>query len=314
MASPRLRPLKVGLYLPTFDQPWAASPIPRWIDLLAVSRLAEDVGFDSIWVPDHTLLSSPEDGSLGVWEGWSLLAALAAATERAELGTLVACGAFRNPALLAKMADTVDEISGGRLILGLGSGWHEPEFQAFGYPFDHRVDRLDEVLAIVTGLLRDGQVDFEGTYHTARECELRPRGPRPQGPPIMVGTRGGERMLRLAARYADAWNRDAPTANPGFTPFSPEDLAAWRPRLDAACTAVERDPATLEMTAFVLVDLPIGPGREGWGALAGSPEELAEGLREYARAGFSHVQLWLEPSTLQGIEAFAPVLDLLDRG
>ena len=314
MSQTRRRPLKVGLYLPTFDQPWVAAPILRWVDLLASARLAEEVGFDSLWIPDHVLFRLPDEGTLGVWEGWSLLAALAAATERAELGTLVACAAFRNPALLAKMADTVDEVSGGRLILGLGTGWHEPEFAAFGYSFDRRVDRFEEALAIVTGLLREWRVDFQGTYHTARECELRPRGPRPQGPPVLVGTRGGERMMHLAARYADTWNRDFPTANPGFVPFSPEDLAAWQPRVDAACAAVGRDPATLGRTAGVLVDLPIAPGREGWDALTGSSEELAEGLRAYARAGFSHVQLWLEPSTVQGIEVFAPVLELLDQG
>jgi alkanesulfonate monooxygenase SsuD/methylene tetrahydromethanopterin reductase-like flavin-dependent oxidoreductase (luciferase family) len=310
----RRRPLKVGLYLPVFDQPWVASPVPRWSDILAMARLAEDVGFDSVWVPDHVFVRVPQEEPLGVWEGWSLLSALAAATDRAEVGTLVVCGAFRNPALLAKMADTVDEISGGRLILGLGCGWYEPEFAAMGHPFDHLVGRFEEVLQIVTGLLRDGQIDFQGVYHTARECELRPRGPRPQGPPVLVGTRGGERMLRLAARYADAWNRDFGAANPDVARFSPDDLAAWQPRLDAACADVGRDPATLERTAAVWVDLPGATGREDWGALAGSPEEVAEGLRAYARAGVSHVQLWLEPGTAQGVESFAPVLEWLERG
>jgi alkanesulfonate monooxygenase SsuD/methylene tetrahydromethanopterin reductase-like flavin-dependent oxidoreductase (luciferase family) len=183
-----------------------------------------------------------------------------------------------------------------------------------GQPFDHLVGRFEEVLQIVTGLLRDGHVDFQGAYHTARECELRPRGPRPQGPPILVGTRGGERMLRLAARYADAWNRDFPAANPDVERFSAADLAAWGRRLDAACTDVGRDPATLERTAAVSVERPGATGRGGWDALAGSSEEVAEGLRAYARAGFSHVQLWLEPGTAQGVAAFAPVLEWLDRG
>jgi probable F420-dependent oxidoreductase len=314
MEPSALRPLKVGLYLPTFEQSWVNAPIPRWTDLLTVARLAEEIGFDSLWVPDHVLIRPQDQGTFDVWEGWSLLAALAAATERAELGTLVVCGAFRNPALLAKMADTVDEISGGRLVLGIGTGWHQPEFTAFGYPFDHRVDRFEEALAIITGLLRKGHVDFHGAYHTARECELRPRGPRPQGPPVMVGTRGGERMMRLAARYADAWNRDFLAANSDVARFSAEDLAAWRSRIDAACAAVGREPATLAPTAAVLIDLPGTAGREGWGALTGSPEELAEGLRAYARAGFAHVQLWLEPFTVQAVEAFAPTLELLDRG
>ncbi len=309
----RTRPLKVGLVVPAYEHPATGAPAPRWADVLAVARLAEGVGFDSLWVGDHLLVRFPGVPTFGGWEGWSLLAALATTTSRVALGTQVICTGFRNPALLAKMADTVDEISGGRLILGLGAGWHEPEYRAFGYPFDHRVDRFTEALTIITGLLRDGRVDFAGTYYAARDCELRPRGPRPNGPPIVVGTRGGERITRLAARHADAWNRDFMAANPGMAPLSPEDLAAWRPRIDAACAAVGRAPATLARTAAVLVDLPGAIGREGWGCLVGSPEELAEGLREYARAGFSEVVLWLEPGTAQGVEAFAPVLELLDR-
>jgi probable F420-dependent oxidoreductase len=312
LSATRGRPLKVGLYLPTFDQPWVQTPAPRWGHLLDAARRAEAVGFDSVWVPDHLQIRDDDGERLGVWEGWSLLAALAAATERVEVGSLVACTAFRNPALLAKMADTVDEISGGRLVLGLGAGWHEPEFRAFGYPFDHRVGRFAEALAIIAGLLRQGQMDFEGTFYQVRDCELRPRGPRPQGPPILVGAEG-PRMLRLAAQHADAWGRDFDRVNPDVVPYSAEDLAAWGPRVDAACTDVGRDPATLERTAAVFVDLPGAAGREGWNALAGSPEALAEGLRAYAHAGFTHVQLWLEPSTQAGVEGFAPVLERLDR-
>lgn len=307
MGSPNRRPLSVGLYLPTFDQPWAATPAPRWADLVAVAKVAEDVGFDSLWIPDHLLIRPPDAGTLGVWEGWTLLAALAASTSRVTLGTLVVSAAFRNPALLAKMAATVDEVSGGRLILGLGAGWHEPEFAGFGLPFDHRVSRLEEVLRIVGPLLREGRVDVAGTYYQARDCELRPRGPRPHGPPILVGARDGERVLRLAAQHADECNRD-------FTAYSVEGLAAWQAKVDAACRAVGRDPRTLARSAAVFVDLPIAPGREGWGAQAGSPAEVADGLRAYARTGVSHVQLWLEPGTAAGIEAFAPVLELLDRG
>jgi alkanesulfonate monooxygenase SsuD/methylene tetrahydromethanopterin reductase-like flavin-dependent oxidoreductase (luciferase family) len=313
MGSVGGRPLKVGLFLTAFDQPWANAPAPRWNELVARAKRAEEIGVDSLWVPDHLLVRDADEGPLGVWEGWSLLAALAASTERVELGPLVACTAFRNPALLAKMADTVDEISGGRLTLGLGAGWHEPEFQAFGYPFDHRVSRFEEAVTIIHGLLKHGQIDFEGMYYQARDCELRPRGPRAAGPPIMIGA-SGARVLRLTARFADVWNRDFDKVNPELEPFSPEDLTAWRPRVDAACVKVGRDPATLERTAAVLVDLPIAPGREGWNALTGSPEELASGLRNYASAGFSHVQIWLEPSTIAGIEAFAPVLELLDGG
>ena len=313
MASLGRRSFKVGLFLTAFDQPWVSRAAPRWVDLVATARRAEEIGFDSLWVPDHMLIRDAEVGPFDGWEGWSLLAALAASTERVELGPLVACTAFRNPALLAKMADTIDEISGGRLVLGLGTGWHEPEFHAFGYPFDRRVSRFEEAVTIIHGLLKHGQLDFEGTYHQARDCELRPRGPRTAGPAIMIGG-SGPRMLELTARFADVWNRDFDAVNTDFEPYSADDLSAWQVRVDAACAEVGRDPASLRRTAAVIVDLPIAPGREGWGALTGSPEELAAGLRGYALAGFTHVQIWLEPGTMAGIEAFAPVLEFLDRG
>jgi probable F420-dependent oxidoreductase len=311
MESIGRRPLKVGLFLPLWEDSTSGT-VPSWAEVLTRAKLAEDVGFDSIWVPDHLLLRFPDTDPEGVWEGWSVLAALAASTDRVELGPLVACSQFRNPALLAKMADTVDEISGGRLILGLGAGWHEPEFEAFGYPFDRRASRFAEAVTIIHGLLRHGQMDFDGTYYQARDCELRPRGPRPAGPPIMIGG-SGPRMLELAARFGDAWSRDFDAVNPGMPPHSFEDLTTWRERVDAACVDVGRDPATLKRTAAVFVDLPNTAAREGRDALSGSPEELAEGLRGYARGGFTHVQLWIEPSTVAGIEAFSPVLHLLDR-
>lgn len=303
------RPLEIGfLLMPTEDS--ARGTYPRWTEMLALVRRAEELGYDSVWIPDHLIISLPRPGSRpeGAWEGWSLVAALAAATERITIGLLVTCTAFRNPALLAKMADTVDEISGGRLILGLGAGWCELEFRAFGYPFDHRVGRFEEALQIIAGLLRDGQIDFQGAYYQARDCELRPRGPRPQGPPILVGSSStGQRMLRLAARHADIWNRDFDAVNPGLEPYSAADLAASQARVDAACVEVGRDPATLGRTAGVWVDLPSAPSR-GWNALTGTPDEMAAGLRVYADTGYTQVQVWLNDRTIAGIEEFAPVL------
>src|SRR5215211_254506 len=198
------RPLKVGLILPDTEREMGGETA-RWSDLVVMARMAEDLGFDSIWNADHLIYRFPDKDVQGPWESWSLLAALAAVTSRVEIGPLVSCTSFRNPALLAKTADTVEEISGGRLILGLGAGWHEPEYIAFGYPFDHRVGRFAEAIRIIAGLLREGRVDFEGTYYQARDCELRPRGPRTSGPPIMIGTTG-DRMLRLTAEFADLWN------------------------------------------------------------------------------------------------------------
>jgi probable F420-dependent oxidoreductase len=310
-------PIKVGLFIPFLER-MMDNATPRWEGLAAFAREAEAVGFDSLWVADHVLWHNglpgwePED--LGAWECWSLVSALAAVTNRVEIGPFVSCAGFRNPALLAKMAATVDEISSGRLILGLGAGWNELEFKAFGFPFDQRVSRFEEAIAIVSGLLREGYVDFEGQFHQARECELRPRGPRPQGPPILIGTRR-PRMLKIAARYADIWNAEWFSA--------PDVVPELRRDVDAACAAVGRNPATLQRTMGILVDAPGTVSRPGGSfsqdarlgdppPASGTAEELAELLRGFAAEGISHVQIWLEPNTVAGIHDFAPVLELLD--
>jgi alkanesulfonate monooxygenase SsuD/methylene tetrahydromethanopterin reductase-like flavin-dependent oxidoreductase (luciferase family) len=310
-ASRPRRPLKVGINLPTVEGTLAGKTA-SWADLFDFVQRAEALGFDSLWVPDHLLLTWQEQ-THGIWECWSLLAALAAVTSRVELGPLVACTAFRSPALLAKMADTVDEISGGRLIVGLGAGWNGPEDRAFGSPSDHRVDRFEEALQIIVPLLRTGHVDFAGRYYQARGCELRPRGPRPGGAPIMIGAKG-PRMLRLAATYADLWNAEGPM-------HRPEDIIPLRASGDAACAEVGRDPTTLGRSASVAVNLPRAQAQseqrspaQGERPLPTSPEEVAETLRSYAREGLSHVQLWLTPSTIGSLEWFAAVLTLLDHG
>ena len=156
------RPLQVGLLLPDHERQFDGGTA-RWTDLREMARIGEDIGVDSIWVTDHLLHRKEGTEPRGAWECWSHLSALAAVTRKAQLGTLVVCTGFRNPALLAKMAATVEEISDGRLILGIGAGWNEAEYRAFGYPFDHRVSRFEEALQIIHGLLRHGAIDFQGT-------------------------------------------------------------------------------------------------------------------------------------------------------
>ncbi len=170
VARPK-RPLKVGINLPTTEGAMAGKTA-RWTDLLAFAERAEALGFDSLWVPDHLLLKWQEQ-THGIWECWSLLSALAAVTHRVELGSLVACTAFRSPALLAKMADTVDEISGGRLIVGLGAGWDGPENRAFDLKSDHRVDRFEEALQIIVPLLRTGPAGVPHKFINSGEAVLR---------------------------------------------------------------------------------------------------------------------------------------------
>ena len=302
------RPLKIGVQLPEVERE------VRWPELLDMTRAIEDLGYDSVWLGEHLLYRWPDRPSRGPWEAWSMLAAIAAVTDRIEFGPLVACTAFHNPAVLAKQASTIDEISGGRLILGLGAGWNETEFRAFGIPFDHRVDRFEEAFTIIRTLLQDGAIDFDGRFYQARDAELLPRGPRPTGPPLMIGS-NGPRMLRIAAPHVQAWNSwFADIGN------APEGVAALRDVVDAACRDVGRDPAAIERTVAVLVKLPGGTGRvQGPYAeaqpvpLEGSPQAMAEVLRAYARAGIAHVQLVIDPITRGSIEAFAPVLAELER-
>ena len=216
-------------------------------EIQATALQCEELGLDSIWIYDHLLYRNKKTGTTGIWEGWSMLAALAACTKKVELGPLVACNSFRNPALLAKMAHTVDEISGGRLVLGVGAGWNQPEYDAFGIPFDHRVDRFEEALQIIRPLLKDGHVDFAGKYYTARDCEITPRSPRPGGLPLMIGA-SRPRMLRLTAQYADLYNVCYMSI--------PRSTVAPLRALRKACKEVGRDPASLPYTFLISLAYP----------------------------------------------------------
>jgi len=303
-----IRPLKVGIQLPEVERE------VRWPELLEMTRAIEDLGFDSVWFGEHLLYRWADRPSRGPWEAWTMLAAIAASTNRIEFGPLVACTNFHNPALLAKQAATIDEISSGRFVLGLGAGWNETEFRAFGIPFDHRIDRFAEAFTIIRTLLRDGSIDFDGRWYQARDCELLPRGPRPGGPPLMIGSTG-PRMLRLTMAHADSWNA-------WYDAFGnrPDGVASLREQVDGACREVGREPAEVERTLAVLVRLPGGTGRlqgadaqDQATALSGEPAELADSLRAFAREGIGHVQLVLDPIDLDSIRRVAIALDDLDR-
>ncbi len=282
---------------------------PRWADIAAMARAAEDAGFDAVWVSDHVGFGDPDAAWSGAWESWTLLSALAVATDRVWLGTYVTAVPYRNPALLAKMAETLDEVSGGRVVLALGAGWNEPEFAAFGFPFERRFDRFEDGLRIITSMLRTGRADHEGHLEHARGALIRPRGPRPGGLPVMVGA-AAPRMLRLAAELADEWNAGMRT---------PAALAPLVARLDEACVAVGRDPATIRRSAEAMVAIGAEPAldddrdrRGSWDdPLRGSPEAIAAGLRRYGDLGMDHVQVQLRPNRLESVRAFSLVVEAL---
>ncbi|MDQ3408040.1 MAG: LLM class flavin-dependent oxidoreductase [Chloroflexota bacterium] len=296
--------MKVGVVLPIAQTP-ETGEIQPWSEVWELAHRAEAGGLDSVWVFDHVLYRFPGERPFGTWECWTILSALAASTQRLELGTLVLATPFRNPALLAKMAATADEVSAGRLILGLGTGWHEPEFDALGLGFDHRFSRFEEALGIIAGLLRDGQVDVQGRWSSAIAAELLPRGPREEGPPILIAARG-PRMLRLTAEHADAWNA-AWFGRPTRFPRRRDDLLA-------ACDEVGRDPATLSITVGLRIadsatqHDPLDPDAA---MDMRSVPAITDGLGEWAELGVDHVICSLEPGTRDSFDHLAEAVRVL---
>jgi alkanesulfonate monooxygenase SsuD/methylene tetrahydromethanopterin reductase-like flavin-dependent oxidoreductase (luciferase family) len=285
--------MKVGLVLPQAAEDGAGG---TWSDIANLATQAEAGGVDSLWVCDHFFFRTDDGREVGYHEAWTLLSAVAAVTTRVELGTLVLATSFRGAGLLAKMAATLDDIAAGRLILGLGCGWYEPEYQAFGYPFDHRVGRFEEALQVIAGLIRGGRISLDGTWSRTDDAVVLPQ-PR-TSMPILVAAKG-ERMLRLTARYADAWQiawYGRPDAR----------FAQRRADLYAACEIEGRDPATLEQTVGVEVaesddaaHLPLDAGA------------IADGLAAWQAEGVGHVQIGMQMTTpataevvLEGLRRF----------
>ena len=308
-AIERKRPLKIGIMLPESDREMAGQTA-HWPDFLAMGQAVEELGFDSLWFADHLLMQVPGFEIQGAWEAMSILSAIAATTKRITIAPFVAATAYRNPAMTAKIAETIDDISGGRFILGLGSGWAELEYHAYGYPYDHRAGRFEEAIKIITSLIRTGHSDFKGEYYQTDNCQLIPRGPRPNGMPIMIGTFSGERMMRLTAQYADHGN-----VWPNTTGNRAANIPPLQEKMDAICREIGRDPATLERSCAVLADFenPYGRPAQPVPSLTGTPEEMAEEFRAYARAGISHLQVYPDPCTVEGIEKAARVVEILDR-
>jgi len=291
------RPCKIGVQLPEVERfvPW-----PEYLDL---ARRAEAAGYDSIWVGDHLIYDLPDGSTRGPYEAWTTLAAIAAVTDRVEIGPLVASTSFHMPAMLAKQAATVDAISQGRLIVGLGAGWNRREYDAFGFPYDRRVSRFEEALAIIGSLLREGRTTFHGRYYDVEDCVLDPLPVRDGGPPIMLGSTS-PRMLSIGLPIVSAWN----------VWWSLYDNSVERfEEVKAEVDAVMPEGRSVEATAAVLVTLPAGEGRlmgDGYDAkvMTVTPDDVGDHVRGLAAAGARHVQLVLDPITAESIDVVGEAL------
>jgi probable F420-dependent oxidoreductase len=276
----------------------------HWPEYRAMAAAAEESGFDGIYVGDHLLYRGDERPERGPWSSWELLAALAAVTERVDLGPLVACAGFHPPAVLAKMAATVTDVSEGRFVLALGAGWNEAEFRAFGIPFDRRVARFEEAFAIIRGLLAGDRVTLDGEFHSVDDAVLLP--PARHRTRLMIGS-NGPRMLGIALPHVDAWNtwyEDYGNTAEGF--------AALNDRISAAARDAGRAPEeiTRSACAFVVLDRDAGERRTTPDAppIEGSPDQIAARIRELADAGADEVILVVSPIDERSIRTLAEVL------
>ncbi len=290
--------MKVGVQLPEWERHVG------WEEIARMALLIEGSGFDSIWVGDHLLYRDGNRGTVGPWECWSQLAAVAAITKRVELGPLVAATSFHSPAMIAKKAATIDEISGGRFVLGLGAGWNQAEYDAFGFAYDHRVGRFEEAFEVIRRLLAGEEITFRGRYYQLEQSLTTPLGPRAGGIPLLVGSNGA-RMLEITLPHVHSWNS-------WFSDF--DNRAEHLPRLislvDAACEAVDRDPSEVERTVALMMQFSEETSLERSSQpLRGTPTELAAELAACEALGIAHVQLVLDPITISSIEAAVEVLE-----
>ena len=303
-----MRPLKVGLVLPMLEAVPTGEKVP-WSAVREQTLLAEEIGFDTVLIPDELLWRPAAwPGPRGFWECVSMTAAVAAATSRIEIGTWVLSTLHRNPGLTAKVVETIDEISGGRFLLGLGAGHAGKQGEAFGYPDDRTIGRYEEALQIIVPLLREGRADFHGEFHSATDLEQRPRGPRPGGVPIMLGGHG-PRTMRLAVQHADIWSAFATESS------LPAAFEAMLAGLDAACAAAGRDPGSLGRSIGVMVEPTDDHGAEAADLgvpITGTADEIAGTLSIFAAMGVTRIEVMLWPNTVAAVETMRPVLAALD--
>ena len=301
-----MRAFEIGVVLPIM-QSGRDRDTTRWSVLREMALGAEAVGVDTIWTPDELLWLEEEGAPFGAWDGVSMAGAVAAVTSTAKVGTWVLSALHRNPGIIAKTAETLDELSGGRFVFGLGAGHVWPgQAHAFGLPEDQIFARFEEALAIIIPLLRGGHADFEGTWHAARDLAQQPVGPRPNGIPILIGG-NGPKGQRLAALHADIWSCYAEER---------ADIDELGPRLasfEGICAVVGRDPASIGRSAGVMVN-PTLSARQRPDVISGSPDDIADSIRTFRDAGFTQLDMMLHPASMAAIEAIGEVLQRLDAG
>ncbi len=285
------REMSFGLMIPMREGSMGGET-PRFTDVVAMAEAAQAVGFEAMWFADH-LSFQQDDETVGTWEAWTLMAAIANAVPDVQIGPLVNCAGFRNPGLVAKMAEMIDEISDGRFILGMGAGWNKPEYDQFGYPFDYRASRFEESIEIVHGLLRDGKSTVDGRFWQTNGAINQPRGPRANGAPILVGS-NGDRLVHSVAKYADAWNSDWQQSLDDYPPLLE--------KINAACDKIDRPRESLIRTGSVRFcsDTPDD-----------DVQKYLHGVREL---GLKHLVIGLEPRNLEAVSWFGEQIARFDLG
>lgn len=296
-----------GLVLPMVEEP-ADGLKPTWLQIRAMAERAEQLGFDTVWTADEILWRNSEwPGPRGWWECLSMTGAVAACTSRVQVGTWVISALHHNPGMIASAAETLDEICGGRFVLGLGAGHAGGGAREFGYPADRTVSRYAEALEIIVPLLRGASVTFTGQFHRAQGAEVLPRGPRPGRIPLMLGGHA-PRTMGLAARHADTWSAFATTSS------LPETFRPMTAQLDQICEGIGRDPTSIGRSIGVFVEPGDAKVAEALGfgvAITGSTNQIAETIAGFAPVGVTRVELFPYPNTIDTLEQLAPVLAAL---
>lgn len=301
-----MRKFQVGIVLP-LAQFGPERTTARWSEIREMAVRAEAMGFDTVWTPDELLWRPEGAAPQGIWEGVAMAGAVAAVTSRVAVGTWVLSALHRNAGITAKIAETLDEISGGRFIFGLGAGHEWPgQARTFGLPEDRIFARFGEALEVIIPLLRTGHADFEGTWHAARDLPQQPVGPRPNAIPLLIGG-NGPRGQRHAVHHADIWS--------GYVEerAHPDEMAPRIASLEAICAEEGRDPATIGRSVGVVVH-PLAPAGARPDALSGSAREIADAIREFEAVGYTRLEMMFGPGTMAALDALAPVLEALDAG